>query len=232
MKQYHHLFFDLDHTLWDFDRNSEATWRLLWEKYGLAERGIPGFEAFFERYNHHNDRMWARFRAGHMKREELRWKRVWHALLDFRVSDMKLVEALSVDYLELLPLQNLLTPGARTILDYSRDKGYTMHLITNGFEATQQQKLANAGIADYFVEMFSSERCNSMKPHAGIFEFALQHTGAVCKDSLMIGDALDIDVLGAAGVGMDQVYYNPQRLPHREKPTYEIADWEELKAVV
>jgi putative hydrolase of the HAD superfamily len=229
--KYKHLFFDLDHTLWDFDTASRLTWENLYEQYRLSEKGIADFEAYFKIYNGHNDRMWERFRAGHMKREELRWKRIWHTLVDFRVYDTDLAHEMSKSYLELLPTQAALMPAAKELLDYCKDR-YTLHLITNGFEETQRLKLKHAGIESYFSEIITSEKSNSMKPHPEIFEYALTTTGAACPDCLMIGDALDIDVLGAMRVGMDCVYYNPLRKPHKEKPTYEVAHLEELIAIL
>ncbi len=228
---YKHLFFDLDHTLWDFDAASRQTWLALFAKHNLAERGITDFEAFFSVYSAHNDRMWERFRSGFMKRDELRWKRIWHTLLDFKVYDTPFAHRLSEAYLELLPTQGLLMPSAKELLDHCKGR-YTMHLITNGFEATQRLKLQHAGIEDYFSEIITSEKSNSMKPHPEIFEYALSAAGAACPDCLMIGDALDIDVLGAINVGMDCVYYNPARTPHKRKPTYEVAHLEEIMAIV
>jgi putative hydrolase of the HAD superfamily len=229
--KYKHLFFDLDHTLWDFETASRQTWEKLYEQYGLAEKGITDFDAFFQVYNSHNDRMWERFRAGHMKREELRWKRIWHTLLDFRVYETDLALQMSGAYLNLLPTQAVLMPAAKEVLDYCKDR-YKLHLITNGFEETQRLKLQHAGIESYFSEIITSEKSNSMKPHPEIFEYALTATGAACPDCLMIGDALDIDVLGAMRVGMDCVYYNPKRTPHKEKPTYEVAHLEELMTII
>ena len=229
--KYKHLFFDLDHTLWDFDTASRMTWEKLYVDYQLSDRGIADFDAWFTVYNGHNDRMWERFRAGHMKREELRWKRIWHTLIDFRVFDTALAHELSKAYLDLLPTQAALMPSAKQVLDYCKGR-YTMHLITNGFEETQRLKLQHAGIEGYFSEIITSEKSNSMKPHREIFEYALTAAGAACPDCLMIGDALDIDVLGAMRVGMDCVYYNPGRKPHKEQPTYEVAHLAELMDII
>jgi putative hydrolase of the HAD superfamily len=229
--KYKHLFFDLDHTLWDFDTASRQAWQQLYEQYSLSGKGITDFEAFFKVYNGHNDRMWERFRAGHMKREELRWKRIWHTLIDFKVYDTDLAHELSKVYLEVLPTQAALMPAAKELLDHCKGR-YTLHLITNGFEETQRLKLQHAGIDSYFSEIITSEKSNSMKPHPEIFEYALQCAGATCGDCLMIGDALDIDVLGAMRIGMDSVYYNPKRIPHKEKPTYEVAHLEELIDII
>jgi len=226
-KKYKHLFFDLDHTLWDFDKNSETTLRILYDEFSLASLGIDDFSTFYKHYSHHNDRMWERFRKGLMRREELRWKRMWHTLLEFKIADTPLAHQLSERYLELLPTQTALTPHAKEILDHCKGR-YQMHLITNGFETTQWQKLRNAQLESYFEEVITSETSNSLKPHKEIFDYALSKTGATIEESLMIGDALEIDILGAQQAGWDQVYYNPHKQTHQRKPTYEITCWKEL----
>lgn len=229
-KQYKHLFFDLDHTLWDFNRNSQNTLKQLYDEYDLTSRGVPGFAAFMETYTAHNDRMWERFRKGFIKREELRWKRVWLTLLDFKVTDTALAYEMSAAYLEILPTQTVLMPFAKDLLEHCRDR-YTIHLITNGFETTQWQKLQYSGIASYFSEVITSEKSNSMKPYREIFDYALQTAGACAEESIMIGDAIDIDVLGAINAGWDQVYYNPDKIVHDRKPTYEVGCLSEVMKI-
>jgi len=210
-KSYKHLFFDLDHTLWDFDKNSEATLRQLYAEYGLAERGINDFDALYKAFNVHNDKLWARYRNGYIKREELRWKRMWLMLLDFKVADTALAHELSTAYLEILPTQTLLMPHAK--------------------ETTQRMKLQYSGISRYFTHMVTSEKSNSLKPHREIFDFALNMAKTAAEDSIMIGDAIDIDILGAINAGWDTVYYNPHQLPHSRKPTYEVTHLEELMKI-
>lgn len=218
---YKHLFFDLDHTLWDFDKNSELTLLHLYTEYKLAARTTDDFIEFRDCFNFHNDRLWARYRSGYIKREELRWKRFWLTLLDFKVGDTALAHELSSAYLEMLPTQTLLMPHAKEVLDHCSRK-YTLHLITNGFENTQWMKLQYSGISSYFKEMITSEKSNCLKPHTDIFDYALKATGGTINDSIMIGDALEIDIKGAYNAGWDQVYYNPARLEHDHTPTHEV----------
>lgn len=229
-RSYKHLFFDLDHTLWDFDRNSEATLLQLYKEYDLASRGIPDFDALFASYNIHNDKLWDRYRKGFIKREELRWKRMWLMLLDFKLADTILAHELSTAYLEILPTQTLLIPYAKELLDHCSGR-YTMHLITNGFETTQRLKLQYSGISGYFTELITSEKSNSIKPHKDIFDYALSVSGAGVEESIMIGDAADIDILGAINAGWDSAYFNPAKLPHSHKPTYEVVELSELLTV-
>lgn len=224
---YNHLFFDLDHTLWDFERNAANTLRLLFQEYRLEEAGIPNFEKFWDAYVVHNDSMWARFRAGTIRREDLRWKRIQLALLDFKIGDTALAYEMSAAYLELLPTQTLLNPYAKELLEHCQGR-YAIHIITNGFETTQWQKLHFSGISSYFKEVITSERSERPKPHREIFDYALSVTGAEVRNSIMIGDALEIDIMGAMSAGWDTAYYNPKHQKHTCNPTFEVVSLKDL----
>ncbi len=226
--KYQHLFFDLDHTLWDFETNSENTLLQLFEEYNLEQKGVPNFQLFLSTYKIHNDKMWERFRNGFIKREELRWKRIWLTLLDFKIANTQLSYEMSAAYLEILPTQTTLMPYTIEILEHCKSK-YSLHLITNGFETTQWLKLQYSGIKNYFDYVITSEKSNSMKPHRAIFDYALETTGADADNCIMIGDALEIDVIGAYNAGWDQVYFNPLKIKHNRTPTYEINCLSELK---
>lgn len=219
---YQHIFFDLDHTLWDFEKNSKDTMWQLYNRFHLEGRGIVDFEAFYEVYRDHNEKLWVRFRKGYIKREELRWKRMWHTLLDFKIGDTKIANELSSAYLEILPTQRFLIPDAKELVAYCAEK-YTLHIITNGFETTQRQKLYNCGLLSYFDQIITSEKSNSIKPKKEIFDFAQFAAGADTGKSIMIGDALEIDILGALNAGWDAIYYNPEQIPHLYKPTHEVS---------
>jgi putative hydrolase of the HAD superfamily len=232
MKTYKHLFFDLDHTLWDFETNSGITLQKLYLDFNLKERGIPDFELFRQTYEMHNEKFWERYRKGFIRREELRWKRMWHTLLDFKVADNNLAHTMSTVYLEILPQQGALMPYAMELLEYCKAKDYQMHLITNGFETTQWQKMRTSKIDHYFREVITSESSNSMKPLKGIFEYAISASGAAIQESIMIGDALEADILGAQRFGMDQIYFNPGKKAHNENPTHEIGCLSELKQLL
>jgi putative hydrolase of the HAD superfamily len=230
--KYKHIFFDLDHTLWDFDKNSELTMRRLYDEYKLEEMGITDFQEFFSIFCEHNDKLWDRFRKGYIRRHELRWKRFWLTLLKYKIGDTALAHELSSAYLEILPTQTTLTPYAKEILEHCKDK-YTLHLITNGFETTQWLKLQYSGIASYFTHVVTSEKSNSLKPHPEIFSYALQASGAsACDECIMIGDALEVDIAGASNAGWDQVYYNPKKVTHNQKPTYEVHNLSDLLAIL
>jgi putative hydrolase of the HAD superfamily len=222
-RKYHHIFFDLDHTLWDFDSNSEATLLDLYDELKLAERTNGGFEDFHKTYHHHNAIYWDRFRKGHINREELRWKRMWRTLVDYKIYDEELSKEMSERYLEILPTKTKLFPHCIDLLEHLRKSNYPMHLITNGFEKTQHQKLKNSGIDHYFTEVITSEQAGIMKPHAAIFEYALNKANTSADKSVMIGDTLEVDILGANNIGMDTIYFNPAQPPTKNvKPTHVV----------
>jgi putative hydrolase of the HAD superfamily len=206
--KYKHLFFDLDHTLWDFEANSRQTLEELYNRLELRDRGINDFDLFHKNYLIHNDKLWDRYRKGFIKVDELRWKRMWLALLDFRIADEPLAREMGVLFLDLLPTRKLLFPHTTEILDYLAGKNYQLHLITNGFEKTQHGKLKSSGLDKYFKEVITSEGSNSLKPHREIFEYAFRKTGAAPEESIMIGDTVDVDILGAINAGIDQVHVN------------------------
>jgi putative hydrolase of the HAD superfamily len=230
--KYKHIFFDLDHTLWDFDANAKDTLHQLHLDLKLAERGVNDFDLFHQNYLIHNEKLWARYRKGFIKQDELRLKRMWLTLLDFKIADNDLAKEMGDLFLQFLPTRTILFPHTIEILTYLKDKGYSLHLITNGFEKTQHSKLDSCGLNAFFEHVITSEGSNSLKPEKEIFEFAMQKAGALVEESIMIGDALDIDILGAMNVGMDQVHVNYNRVEQHLKPTYTVRHLMELENIL
>jgi putative hydrolase of the HAD superfamily len=135
-------------------------------------------------------------------------------------------------FLELLPTRNALFPYTVEILEYLTNKGYKLHLITNGFEKTQHFKIKNAGIDHYFIEVITSEGSNSLKPNKEIFDYAFQKTNALPEHSIMIGDSLEVDIQGAMNAGMDQVYVNHLNIAASIRPTYTVYSLKELEKIL
>ena len=206
--KYKHLFFDLDHTLWDFDVNAKHTLTELYQEFELQVKVTPAFNDFYTRYLHHNQVLWARYQNGFISVEELKWRRMWRTLLDFKVGSEVLAKNLSQRFLEILPTKKEVFPHTNEILSYLQDRGYVLHLITNGFEKTQRSKLTNSGLDRYFTHIITSECSNSLKPHREIFEYALLKAGANSQNSIMIGDNLAADIQGAHNAGIDSLHVN------------------------
>lgn len=234
---YRHLFFDLDHTLWDFEANSRNTLQHLYESLQLADRGIDDFDRFHRQYLEHNERLWERYRKGFIKQDELRVKRMWLSLLDFKIADEALAKTLSVQFIELLPTRNQLFPNTREVLQYLQQKNYTLHIITNGFEEVQYHKMQAAQLTPFFDQVITSEKANALKPHRAIFDHALAVSGASVSESIMIGDSMDVDIKGAWEMGMDQIHMNhidKNKYPIQGDtyPTHTIFELEELRRIL
>jgi putative hydrolase of the HAD superfamily len=228
---YKDLFFDLDHTIWDFELNSKET---LWDlhlKYELEAKGIDDFDVFYSQYSVHNHRLWDRYTKGFIKQEELRWKRIYLSLLDYKIADEALSKEMSVDYLDILPNKKNLFPYTIEILEYLKSKNYTMHLITNGFESVQFKKIKNSNLADYFTEVITSEASNSLKPNKEIFEYALKASGAKLETSIMIGDNESADIQGAINAGMDSIFVNHLQIQPTVPATHTITHLKELENI-
>lgn len=229
--QYKHLFFDLDHTLWDFEANSRQTLQELYHTHGLAARGVTDFDHFHKQYIVHNDKLWDRYRNGFIKVDELRWKRMWLTLLDFKIGDEPLARRMGEEFLDALPTRKILFPYTVEILTYLRGKGYQLHLITNGFQKTQHSKLEYSGLSGFFGEVITSEGSNSLKPNKEIFEYAFRVTGAEPVESIMLGDSVEVDIQGAINAGIDQVYVNHLGVAPAIKPTYMVSSLKELEGI-
>jgi len=230
--KYKHLFFDLDHTIWDFEINAKETLHDLYISHALAARGIPDFEDFFLKYSYHNEHLWGKYTKGLIKQDELRWKRMWLALLDFKIADETLSRSLSVQFLERLPTKKNLFPYTIEILTYLKNKGYEMHLVTNGFETVQYHKIKNSDLAKFFGHVITSEASNSLKPNKEIFDYALQKTNAEAATSIMIGDNQDADIQGGINAGMDTIFVNHLNVIPHIHATYMVHHLRELENIL
>jgi putative hydrolase of the HAD superfamily len=231
MKSYRHLFFDLDHTLWDFDANAHGTLVDIYALFALDQKVTAPFDDFYKSYLGHNAILWERYHKGFITADDLKWKRMWRTLLDFKIGDEKLAKDISVRFMEILPTKKALFPHTIEILDYLKAKKYELHLITNGFEKTQWNKLHNSGLGNYFGHVITSETSNSLKPKKEIFDYALHITGAQLHESIMLGDNLDADIQGAMNAGMDSVFVNHINAVTEMKPTYHITHLKELEGI-
>lgn len=199
-----HVFFDLDHTLWDFDKNSGLTYAKIFEKHRIQ----VDLMTFLSIYEPINFQYWKWYREDRVTKKQLRYGRLKKTFdaLKVNVND-SLIESLSVDYIAHLPDHNYLFEGTLEILEYLNAK-YSLHIITNGFHEVQNQKLNNSKIASFFNTVTSSEAVGVKKPNPIIFHHALQVAGATSAQSIMIGDTYEADILGAQGVDMRSICFN------------------------
>nr|WP_141675595.1 YjjG family noncanonical pyrimidine nucleotidase [Formosa haliotis] len=204
------VFFDLDHTLWDFEKNSTLTFQKIFEINELQ----PDLNLFLDAYVPINETYWRRFRNNEVDKETLRFGRLNDAFnaIEFPV-DAALIYKLSEDYIMHLPSFNYLFEDAKSMLNYLHSK-YNLHIITNGFENVQASKLTSSKINQYFKTVTNSEEAGVKKPHPDIFNMALKKANAKVESSVMIGDNLEADILGALQVGFQVIYFNQVPLIH------------------
>ena len=229
MSKYKHLFFDLDHTLWDFDANSKQTLCELYDDLELQKKGIPSLSVFLEKYEQVNDSLWALYRQGKISKTDLRKERFGKTLSLFKIEDETLTNTLDHEYITRSPYKTQLLPNTLDTLAYLHNK-YQLHIITNGFTEVQYIKLEHSGLMPFFKEIITSDKAGFQKPDKQIFLYAMKEAQAQRKESLMIGDNVMIDVLGAKSVGMDQVLFNYYKQSHQIAATYEIYDLAEMKS--
>jgi putative hydrolase of the HAD superfamily len=231
MPVYKHLFFDLDHTLWDFDTNAKTSLTDVYAHFDLDNKVAAPFDDFYRKYLHHNEILWGRYQQGTITADELKWRRIWRTFMDFKIADETLSKNVSTRFLEILPTKKEVFPHTFEILKYLKDKNYELHLITNGFEKTQWSKLKNSNLDVFFTEVITSEGSNSLKPKKEIFDFAIAKANAKLHESIMLGDNLDADVQGAMNAGMDAVFVNHINATTLIKPTYTITHLQQLEDI-
>ncbi len=199
-----HIFFDLDHTLWDFDRNSKLAFQALFHKYRI-DLDLTDFLTIYEPINY---AYWAKFRVEAVSKIELRRGRLSDSFAQFQLSfsDSEL-DAMAETYIEELPKNNFLFDGVIQTLEELQPK-YRLHIITNGFHGVQHNKLHKSGLIDYFNSVTTSEEVGLKKPNPVIFQKALQKAQAEPQESLMVGDTFEADILGAEAIGMHTLFYN------------------------
>jgi putative hydrolase of the HAD superfamily len=231
MKLYRHIFFDLDRTLWDYEINASEALMEIYAKYSLQQI-FENFENFRNAFGKHNNMLWDMYRDGQIAKDIMRIQRFELSFQDYGISALDLASKLNKDFLRISPRKTNLIPGTADIIGYLKNKGYLLYIITNGFTHIQKIKLEVSGLLGIFQQMFTSDSVGSHKPNRAIFEHAVKSVNARKAESLMIGDELEVDIIGARNFGMDQVYYNPSRLPHNEKVTYEIHHLGEIKKIL
>lgn len=202
-----HVFFDLDHTLWDFDKNSALAFKAIFDLHKLE----IVVDEFLEHYVPVNLKYWERYRKNEVTKEALRYGRLKDSFdsMNFTTTD-EIIHLLAEDYIRYLPANNHLLEGTLQVLDYLKPK-YKLHIITNGFQEVQHTKMTNSGILEYFETITTSEEAGVKKPDALIFEKALQKSNAVAEKSVMIGDNLEADVLGAMNCGLHSIFFDYYR---------------------
>ena len=230
-QNYDCIFFDLDHTLWDYEKNSAETLVELYDQYDLQTKGVTSSDAFTQQFKDVNTKLWVQFDTGAITSDVIRTDRFKLVLEPFGINDKTLCEDLSRDYLTLCPQKSHVMPYAIEILDYLSGQ-YKLSVITNGFEEIQHLKLKSSNLTHYFDHIITSQKAGSRKPSCEIFNFALNCYSIKNHEALMVGDNLITDIGGACNAYIDAVFYNPEKIEHDGFSAYEINCLSELRRIL
>lgn len=198
------VFFDLDHTLWDFEKNSALTFNLIFNKLNYSIK----IEDFLSHYIPINHACWKLYRENKISQKDLRIQRLSQTFkkIKFEIKSNQ-IEEMSDLYITHLSTFPHLFDGTHDLLKQLKDK-YRLHIITNGFEEVQHFKIANSGLKNYFYHVFTAEKIGFKKPHPQIFITALEIAQTSASSSVMIGDSYGADIQGALAVGMQAIHFN------------------------
>ena len=231
MKKYTTLFIDLDDTIYDFSAASRESFHETYDQLHY-ERYFNSFEHYLSLYEPYNLELWHLYGEGKITKEELNRRRYSHPLEMVGVHNQELADTFCREALGRIPTKGNLVTGAIELLEYLRPK-YAMYILSNGFKELQSRKMRTAGIDSYFDGLILSEDIGVNKPGRALYEHATQISGARLDESLMIGDMFDTDILGAANIGMDSLYFNPKgKSGHPFTPTYEVKTLLQIKEIL
>jgi len=226
-----HVFFDLDRTLWDFEKSARQTFEEIFLSQKLLKKGIPSVEKFHDAYTIHNDKLWDLYRKGEIQKEVLSNLRFSLTLKDFGINDDELGKKLGDEYIRISPQKVNLFPYSIEILEYLYPK-YKLHIITNGFSEVQEIKLRASKTEKYFGVVITSEEAGVKKPDSGIFNYAFEKANAKSHNSIMIGDDYDVDILGALNVDMNQIFFDPDKKSDKKQSTFYINNLKEIEKIL
>lgn len=220
-KKYTHIFFDLDNTLWDFETNSQLAMTETFRHFKLGS--FVEFNDFFDAYERHNHHLWDLYRKNEVIKKDLVRMRFQLTFDDLNISGVDPVE-MNEAYLAAMPLQRELNDGALELLQYLKSSNYRLFIITNGFSEVQYKKIENTGLKSFFEKIFISEEIKTPKPGRDIFAHSVKSANARKSNSIMIGDDLETDVLGANRFGLDAIHFlNDPQVAFRQINTKSIA---------
>lgn len=228
---YKNLFIDLDDTLWDIHLNGRECLEEIYHDYGY-EQFYPSFEDYYNVYMPVNHHLWALYRQGEIKKEELIVERFLAPVRSFGINDPAYAKRLSDDFLERTTRKTGLIEGTMALLDYLKPR-YRMHILSNGFREVQYKKIENAGLRPYFDKIILSEDAGINKPHAGMFTYALKNSNSRRDQTIMIGDSWEADIVGAYQSRIAQIWFNPKReMADGFEPTFTVQTLAEIKGIL
>jgi putative hydrolase of the HAD superfamily len=233
MKSITHIFFDLDHTLWDTDKNAKESLKELHEEIKIQDNFNVSFDLFHATYQKHNDVLWKKYAKHEVTKEDVRINRFKNTLEELNVFDDSINEFFASHFVIRTPLKKNLIEGAIELMEVVKNR-YTLSIITNGFKEVQYIKMEESGLRKYFEHIFISEEVGHNKPSPDIFKYAMDKSGAAEPENcLMIGDSLEADIYGSTSVGMKAIYLSPEStIDSNEKNYLTVSSLNQIKTLL
>ena len=228
IKNIKHIFFDLDNTLWDFEKNSREALQHLFLEHNIQLHCKTDFDGFIEIYETINHELWHLYSLQQTTKEELRYQRFYKTFLHFKYDNLNLSHLWADDYLKISPYKTHLIDGAMDVLFYLKDK-YQLHIITNGFKEVQHIKLDYSNLKPFFEHIIISEEHGFNKPDIKIFDLAQTLTASQIEECVMIGDNYDTDILGALNAQWKAIYLSDNEKENEDKNYSQINRLIQLK---
>lgn len=227
-----HIFFDLDNTLWDHRKNAYFTLEEIYRREEVYEKYNLGFEEFHKEYFTINERLWEQIRDGEIDKEYLRKHRFYDSFLFFGIDDFELSQTFEHNFLDEILNYNDLVEGAFELLEYLSEKGYQLHILSNGFKEVTHKKCELSGIKNYFQTITSADEINIRKPKPEIYKYALEKANAKKEESVMIGDDWIADIEGAKSFGLQVIFFDVFNDNFEADGVKVVKKLEEIKAVL
>lgn len=231
MADYQHILFDLDHTLWDFERNSQETLEELYHYYKFNRYDKFSIDEFVNTFREVNTLLWELYDRDEIDRSFIRSRRFRMVLTQLGIPEKEIPEDISDVYLSICPTKGNVIQDAFIVLDYLKDR-YQLHVITNGFDDIQETKLNSSNLKKYFSRVFTSEAVGFKKPSKEMFEKAVEWIGTDKRSCVMVGDNLETDIKGAINANLDVIFFNPGKISHDLPVTFEIDRLADLKSIL
>lgn len=225
LKEAEHIVFDLDHTLWDFEMNSRIALSKIFHEMKL-ELYFANFDSFLNTYYRINDDVWEKYREGRISKEELRFIRFRETFKVHGHPNDALADELRESYVYNSPRQTNLIEGTKELLNYLKNR-YELHILTNGFQEFQDQKLDNTGLRTFFQTITCSDEIGINKPNLEIFRHVEQKIGVQKQNLVMIGDNYHADILGAVNAGWKAIYFGKE-----DNHEHQVNDLLEIKKML